>query len=73
MHRKLRRELVAIIEPDGVYALDWQYPGPGGAETDAPEFGPDWYELYRSNRDTAWFVLGCPYRWNICFKSPLLL
>jgi superfamily II DNA or RNA helicase len=58
MHRKLRRELVAIIEPDGVYALDWQYPGPGGAETDAPEFGPDWYELYRSNRDTAWFVLG---------------
>jgi superfamily II DNA or RNA helicase len=60
MHHKMMKELVAIIEPDGAYALDWQYPEQGGDddEDDVPKFGPDWYELYRSNRDAALFVLG---------------
>jgi superfamily II DNA or RNA helicase len=58
MCSKMRKELVAVIEPDGAYALDWQCAEPGGDDDDAPQFGPDWYELYRSNRDTALFVLG---------------
>jgi superfamily II DNA or RNA helicase len=57
MHNELTPELIAIIEPDGVYALDWQYPERGGNEDDL-KFGQDWYELYRSNRDTALFELG---------------
>lgn len=57
MHRNLTAELVAVIEPDGAYALDWQYPERGGNDGDSG-FGHDWYELYRSDRDRAWFVLG---------------
>jgi superfamily II DNA or RNA helicase len=57
MHRTLTGELVAIIEPDGAYALDWQYPERGGNDGDS-KFGSDWYELYRSDRDAALFVLG---------------
>jgi superfamily II DNA or RNA helicase len=60
MDRNFTGELVAVIEPDGAYALDWQYPERGGNEGDS-KFGSDWYELYRSDRDRAWFVLGtCP-------------
>jgi superfamily II DNA or RNA helicase len=57
MHRNLTGELVAVIEPDGAYVLDWQYPERGGNDGDSG-FGHDWYELYRSDRDRAWFVLG---------------
>jgi superfamily II DNA or RNA helicase len=57
MHRNLTGELVAVIEPDGAYVLDWQYSERGGNDGDSG-FGHDWYELYRFDRDRAWFVLG---------------
>jgi superfamily II DNA or RNA helicase len=60
MHRNLTAELVAVIEPDGAYALDWQYADRGGNDGDS-KLGADWYELYQADRDAAWFVLGtCP-------------
>ena len=57
MSKNLERELIAIIEPDGGYALDWQY-----QSKDLPEVAKQWqdnfYAQYVANRDYAWWVLG---------------
>jgi superfamily II DNA or RNA helicase len=57
MNSNLARELIAIIEPDGGYALDWQYPDQNGAKA-GTECEANWYEMYRADRDTALFLWG---------------
>lgn len=41
MTKNLERELIAIIEPDGGYALDWQY-----LSKDPPEATAEWQENF---------------------------
>jgi non-specific serine/threonine protein kinase len=57
MTKNLERELIAIIEPDGGYALDWQYLNKG-----LPEAAEEWQEefnaSYLADRDYAWWLLG---------------
>jgi superfamily II DNA or RNA helicase len=57
MDNNLARELIAIIEPDGGYALDWQYLNQSVVKP-AADFGQSWYERYRADRDQALFLLG---------------
>jgi superfamily II DNA or RNA helicase len=57
MNNDLARELIAIIEPDGGYALDWQYLDQSRAGNSAVDEA-NWYELYQADRDTALFLLG---------------
>lgn len=51
------KELIAIIEPDGGYALDWSYPGEMSDQAGI-EFQQNIYEVYLTDPDTAWFLLG---------------
>lgn len=53
----LERELIAIIEPDGGYILDWQYVDSDAGKY-ATEFQQSLYEAYLADRDTALFLLG---------------
>lgn len=53
----LERELIAIIEPDGGYVLDWQYVNNSMEESGA-EFQKSLYEMYLADSDTALFLLG---------------
>ncbi|HPT31862.1 MAG TPA: DEAD/DEAH box helicase [Prolixibacteraceae bacterium] len=57
MTKNLERELIAIIEPDGDYALDWQYLSKGLSEA-AEEWQENFYEVYLKDRDYAWWLLG---------------
>jgi superfamily II DNA or RNA helicase len=57
MNSNLVRELIAIIEPDGGYALDWQYLNQSEAKA-GTECETNWYEMYRADRDTALFLWG---------------
>jgi len=57
MTKNLERELIAIIEPDGGYALDWQYLSKGLPKA-AEEWQENFYAEYLANRDYAWWLLG---------------
>jgi uncharacterized protein (DUF1778 family) len=51
------RELIAIIEPDGGYALDWQYL-PQGQAVAFREWQETFYAQYLTDRNCAWWSLG---------------
>ncbi|RCX18383.1 non-specific serine/threonine protein kinase [Anaerobacterium chartisolvens] len=51
------RELIAIIEPDGGYALDWQYVNKDVEEYCA-KFQQNIYDMYLADRDMALLMLG---------------
>jgi superfamily II DNA or RNA helicase len=53
----LERELIAIIEPVGGYALDWQYVN-YTIEKSCAEFQQNIYEAYLLDSDTALLLLG---------------
>jgi non-specific serine/threonine protein kinase len=52
-----KRELIAIIEPDGGYTLDWQYLSKGLPKA-AEEWQENFYAAYLTDRDHAWWLLG---------------
>ncbi len=57
MVKNLERELIAIIEPDGSYAFDWQYLAKG-APVNAEEWQQKLYAEYLADSDCAWLRLG---------------
>lgn len=57
MKSDLIRELIAIIEPEGGYALDWQYLNEGLAK-ESIEFQESLYQKYLADSDRALFLLG---------------
>ena len=57
MKNNLERELIAVIEPDGGYALDWRY-SEELSDQGGTEFQKQMYEDYLTGPDTAWFSLG---------------
>jgi non-specific serine/threonine protein kinase len=57
MNDNKERELIAIIEPDGGYALDWQYIAKGIPKA-AEEWQEQLYTEYIADRDYAWWSLG---------------
>jgi superfamily II DNA or RNA helicase len=56
-NNSLRRELIAIIEPDGGYVLDWQYVN-NDIEKYNTEFQQNIYGMYLADRDMALLMLG---------------
>lgn len=52
-----RRELIAVIEPGGGYALDWQY-SDSGLPRAAEEWQENFYNEYTADADYAWWDLG---------------
>ena len=65
MSSTLKKDLIAIIEPEGKYALDWQFTKKNQEES-LDKFLQDIYDLYIKNSDKALFVLGM-------YKKPLSL
>lgn len=57
MKSNLERELIAIIEPDGGYTLDWEYLNKS-FENSSAGFQQSLYEQYLADPDTALFSLG---------------
>jgi non-specific serine/threonine protein kinase len=57
MNENKERELIAIIEPDGGYALDWQYIAKGLPRA-LEEWQENFYAEYIADRDYAWWSLG---------------
>ena len=53
----VERELIAIIEPDGEYVLDWQYVTQGQPVT-FWEWQETFYAQYLADRNCAWWSLG---------------
>ncbi|HVI39971.1 MAG TPA: hypothetical protein VM577_04870, partial [Anaerovoracaceae bacterium] len=53
----VKKELIAMIEPDGGYALDWQSVG-HDIEKHSAEFQENMYDIYLADRDKALFMLG---------------
>lgn len=57
MANNWERELIAIIEPDGGYVLDWQYL-PKGQAMASGEWQATFYAEYLADRNCAWWSLG---------------
>ena len=57
MNENVKRELIAIIKPDGGYALDWQYLAQGLPKA-AEEWQEKFYAEYIADGDYAWWSLG---------------
>ncbi|MEN6351387.1 MAG: hypothetical protein ABFD08_18595, partial [Syntrophomonas sp.] len=57
MNENIERELIAIIEPDGGYALDWQYPS-RGLPPDAKAWQEQFHAEYLADCNYAWWSLG---------------
>jgi non-specific serine/threonine protein kinase len=57
MTNDLARDLIAVIEPDGGYALDWQYL-PKGQAVAPGEWQETFYAEYLADRNCAWWSLG---------------
>ncbi len=57
MTKNLERELIAIILPDGGYALDWQYLTQS-IPPDAEAWQEKFYTGYITDRNYAWWSLG---------------
>src|SRR5665647_1887942 len=57
MIKNLERELIAIIEPDGRYALDWQYLAKRLPQ-DVEEWQGNFYAEYLADCNYAWWSLG---------------
>ena len=58
MQSDMREELIAIIEPDGGYALDWQTVGASLADAHTTAFQQNLYQAYRTDPEMALFSLG---------------
>ncbi|MDD3363366.1 MAG: hypothetical protein PHZ03_00130 [Syntrophomonas sp.] len=57
MNENIERELIAIIQPDGRYALDWQYLAQGIPQA-AEEWQENFYAEYIADGAYAWWSLG---------------
>ena len=57
LYAGLERKLIAVIEADGAYALDWQETDRGLTETEAA-FQQHLYQLYLDDADSTLFELG---------------
>jgi len=57
MNKKPGRELIAIIEPEGRYALDWQYLAQGLPPA-AEAWQENFYTEYIADSNYAWWSLG---------------
>ncbi|MDD3023351.1 MAG: DEAD/DEAH box helicase [Syntrophomonadaceae bacterium] len=57
MNENKEREMIAIIEPDGGYALDWQYLAQG-LPPEAKAWQKEFYAEYMADCNYAWWLLG---------------